>query len=452
MVGADYKTEHPNPLEDLRNPDTGRFYLCIDLKSFYASVECVDRGLDPFKTNLVVADPTRTEKTICLAITPAMKAIGIRNRCRVFEIPEGIKYIMAPPRMQRYMDVSASIYRIYLRYVSPEDIHVYSIDECFIDATPYLKLYNTSAMEFAKTLMDAVFDETGICATCGVGTNMFLAKVALDITAKYAKNNIGYLDGETFRATIWDHKPITDIWNIGPGISRRLAKYGVYTLRGVCNMHEKTLYKEFGVNAEYLIDHAYGYEPCTIADIHAYVPQGHSLSVGQVLSRDYTFEEARTVIHEMIEQLLLDLVERGLVTESIGIQIGYKKGSLVDEEGQPIANRYGVPSTGMSMKLPWRTDNRKKIMPYFDRLYDKSTFKDVPIRRLNVYCGNVMPREFETLDLFTDVKAEEAQRKLQKTIIEVKKKFDKNAIMKASSLRPEATARERNKQIGGHRA
>ena len=285
-----------------------RTYVCIDLKSFYASVECVDRGLDPLTANLVVADPDRTEKTICLAITPSMKALGLSSRCRVFEIPENVDYVMAKPRMQRYMEASADIYSIYLRFVSPEDVHPYSIDECFIDATPYLSLYRTSAREFAVMLMEAVLAETGVRATAGVGPNLFLAKVALDITAKHARDCIGFLDQAEFERTIQTHRPITDIWNIGPGIARRLAKYAVYDLRGVCEMSEATLYREFGVNAEYLIDHAHGVEPCTIADIHAYEPSGHSLGNGQVLPCDYSFEEARDVLREMVDQLVLDLV------------------------------------------------------------------------------------------------------------------------------------------------
>lgn len=303
-----------------------RTYVCIDLKSFYASVECVDRGLDPLTANLVVADPDRTEKTICLAITPSMKALGLSSRCRVFEIPENVDYVMAKPRMQRYMEASADIYSIYLRFVSPEDVHPYSIDECFIDATPYLSLYRTSAREFAVMLMEAVLAETGVRATAGVGPNLFLAKVALDITAKHARDCIGFLDQAEFERTIQTHRPITDIWNIGPGIARRLAKYAVYDLRGVCEMSEATLYREFGVNAEYLIDHAHGVEPCTIADIHAYEPSGHSLGNGQVLPCDYSFEEARDVLREMVDQLVLDLVEKRLVAGSISLYVGYAKG------------------------------------------------------------------------------------------------------------------------------
>ena len=305
----------------------GRTYLCIDLKSFYASVECADRGLDPFTTNLVVADPDRTEKTICLAVSPALKALGLPGRCRVFEIPEGVDYVMARPRMRRYMDVSADIYSVYLRYVSPEDIHPYSIDECFIDATPYLSLYQVDARGFAVVLMNAVLAETGVCATAGIGPNLFLAKVALDIAAKHADDHIGFLDQAEFERTIQTHRPITDIWNVGPGIAKRLAKYGVHDLRGVCGLDEGTLYREFGVNAEYLIDHAHGVEPCTIADIRAYEPGAHSLMNGQVLPCDYTREEARDVLREMVDQLVLDLVDKRLVAESISLYVGYAKGS-----------------------------------------------------------------------------------------------------------------------------
>ena len=259
-----------------RREGEDKTYLCIDLKTFYASVECIDRGLDPFLTKLVVADPTRGDTTICLAISPAMKALGVRNRCRIFEIPRGIEYIKAMPRMRRYMEVSARIYGIYLRYVSPDDIHPYSIDECFIDATPYLKLYDIDARSFAEKLMSEVRRDTGVCATAGIGPNLFLAKVALDITAKHVADNIGVLDEESFRAQIWPHRPITDIWGIGPGIAARLAKYHVYDLMGVAALDEQILYREFGVNAEYLIDHAFGREPTTIAEIQAYRPAASS--------------------------------------------------------------------------------------------------------------------------------------------------------------------------------
>ena len=287
-------------------------FMCIDLKSFFASVECADRGIDPFTTNLVVSDPSRGNGAICLAITPAMKALGIRNRCRIFEIPPGVQYITALPRMKRYMEVSAQVYGVYLRYISPEDIHVYSIDECFIDATPYLAMYNTSPKQLAQTLMNAVFEETHICATAGVGTNLFLAKVALDITAKHVPDHIGWLDEKEFREKLWSHRPITDFWNVGSGVARRLAKYGVYDMGGVAKMNEDILYKEFGVNAEFLIDHAHGREPCTMAEIHAYESKTKSLSNGQILFEDYSADNAFIVMKEMADTLILELVEKKL--------------------------------------------------------------------------------------------------------------------------------------------
>ena len=266
--------------------DTGSVYLCIDLKCFYASVECADRGLDPFRTNLVVADSCRGKGTICLAITPAMKALGVRNRCRVFEIPKSVDFIECRPHMRRYMEESAEIYGIYLRHFSPEDIHVYSVDECFIDVTGYLRLYGETSVSMAKKLMAVIRRERHICATAGVGTNLFLAKVALDVLAKHEPDGIGWLDEEAFRRRVWHHRPLTDIWGIGPGTARRLERYGALDLAGVTRVNEELLYGAFGVNAEYLIDHAWGREPCTMADIHAFRPQTHSISNGQVLMQD----------------------------------------------------------------------------------------------------------------------------------------------------------------------
>lgn len=301
-------------------------YLVIDLKSFYASVECVDRGLDPFKTNLVVADPERAEGTICLAITPAMKALGVKNRCRVFEIPKNIDYIMATPRMQRYIDCSAEIYSIYLKYIAKEDIHVYSIDEAFFDVTAYKEYYGMSAKEIGKMMMDAVYRETGITATCGVGTNLYLAKVALDITAKHSREHIGVLDEREFCRQLWEHSPLTDFWRIGSGTAKRLASYGILTmgeLAKASEYNEDLLYRVFGVDAELLIDHAFGRETTTMADIKQYKPQSNSLSVGQVLMRDYRFDEARLIVKEMTDLLCLDLVDKGLITDSVTLYVGY---------------------------------------------------------------------------------------------------------------------------------
>lgn len=439
---------------------TEKCYLCIDLKSFYASVECADRGWDPFTTKLVVADPERSQTTICLAVSPALKALGVPGRCRVFEIPSTIDYFMAPPRMKRYMEVSTHIYSLYLRYVSPQDIHVYSIDECFIDATPYLSLYNMDATTFAKTLTKTVFDETGICATVGIGTNLFLAKVALDITAKHTHDGIGILNETTFKQQVWFHQPITDIWNIGPGIARRLVKYGVHDLAGVCAMEEKTLYKEFGVNAEYLIDHAWGQEPCTIAQIHSYVPEGHSLMNGQVLPCDYTLEETRMVMHEMLDASVLELVQKGLVAESISLSIGYahpKIGANIENldaynSFTPPTHRRFYAHTGGTRKIGRRTNSARVLKEHFEALFNETTNNALPIRRISIGFGSLLPEKYATTTLFDDIEAESKERRRQEAIIAVREKFGKNAMLKGTSLQEKATARERNNQIGGHRA
>ena len=440
--------------------DTDRIYLCIDLKSFYASVECVERGLDPFTTNLVVADPDRTEKTICLAITPAMKELGISNRCRVFEIPDNVEYIMAKPRMKHYMEVSADIYAVYLRYISPEDIHIYSIDECFIDATPYLQLYERTPRQLAQMLIDAVFAETGIAATAGIGTNLFLAKVALDITAKHVDDGIGWLDEAAFKREIWGHKPITDIWNIGPGISQRLARnWGAKTLGDVTRIPEAELYREFGVNAEFLIDHAWGREPCTIAQIHDYEPEGSSLTTGQVLACDYTFDEALMVLREMCDSSVLELVEKGLVTDHISVMVAYAKdksgnvSSKVFDGGHGKrtvgTNRYG-DHTGGSRKIGERTNSFRRLWPQVEALYRETTHPTRPIRRVNLGFENLLDEDFATLDLFADVEADAKERRLAEAQLAIKEKFGKNAVLKGTSLQEKATGRERNEQVGGH--
>ena len=298
-------------------------YVCIDLKSFYASVECRERGLDPLTTNLVVADPERTEKTICLAVSPAMKALGVPGRCRVFEIPAGIDYIMAPPRMQLYIDYSAEIYAVYLKYISKEDIHVYSIDEVFMDVTEYLGMYQMTAKELSIRIMDDVLKTTGITAAAGIGSNLYLAKIALDITAKHSADHIGVLDEESYRKTLWNHKPLTDFWRIGRGISNRLARAGITTMGEIAQTEEDLLYQMFGIDAELLIDHAWGREPVTMADIKAYKPKSNSISSGQVLGCDYNYEDARLVVKEMADMLSLELVDKGLVTDSISLYVGY---------------------------------------------------------------------------------------------------------------------------------
>ena len=448
-------------------------------------MECAERGWDPFTTNLVVADPDRTEKTICLAITPAMKELGISNRCRVFEIPDNVEYHIIKPRMKHYMEVSANIYAIYLRFISPEDIHVYSIDECFIDATSYLELYGMTARQLARMLMDEVFAETGITATAGIGTNMFLCKLALDITAKHVDDGIGFLDDAEFHRSIWNHRPITDIWNIGPGIANRLLKYGVKDLEGVSHMPSSVLYKEFGVNAEYLIDHANGIEPCTIAQIHAYKPQGHGVTNGQVLACDYTFDEALIVLREMTDTSVLELVEKHLVTDHISLYIGYARnadgalsspysvGALsrapeADSERSSRLHRqqpqffdgghgkrrvrdghWGAHGGG-SRKLPDRTNSFRKLWPYVEQLYRQTVDPNLPIRRVNISFGNLMDEDFATLDLFADEKADAAERALAQAQLAIKEKFGKNAVFKATSLQEKATGRERNEQVGGH--
>lgn len=415
-----------------------KIYLCIDLKSFFASVEAVEAGLDPMTDNLVVADPSRGDGAICLAITPAMKEIGVRNRCRLFEIPKNISYVVALPRMKKYMEYSARVYSVYLRYVCKTDIHVYSIDECFIDATQYLKLYGLTPRVFAKKLTDAVFDETGISATCGIGTNLFLAKVALDITAKHAADRTGYLDHELFRKEIWHHKPITDVWNIGKGIARRLEKYGIFDLAGVAACDEDLLYREFGVNAEYLIDHSHGEEPCTIEDIRNFKSKSSSISNGQILFSDYDYNAALVVMKEMVDLLALDLVEKGLVTNNVLLYIGYS-----DDAIKP---------TGGSEKLSGYTNSCKKLLEEFVKFYKKTTNREYLIRRINIGFNNVVSEDYVTYDLFTDEKQVKKEREISKTVIEIKRKFGKNSILKGLNYEPGATGRKRNKLIGGHNA
>lgn len=451
---------------------SAKTYICIDLKSFYASVECADRGLDPFTTNLVVADPTRSANTICLAITPAMKAAGVRNRCRVREIPSGMQYITAMPRMRRYMEVSKQIYKVYLRFVSTEDIYPYSIDECFIDATPYLKLYDIGAKDFAERLRGAVLEETGVTATAGIGTNMFLAKVALDVTAKHTSDGIGMLDEDTFKRDLWFHQPITDIWGIGPGIARRLAKYGAYDLAGVCACRPQTLYKEFGKNAEYLIDHAWGLETATLAQVRAYVPKGHSLNSGQVLMRDYSFDEARTILREMVDDSVLELVEKGLACGGIGLYVGYSRAGIArsdvqmfdgghglrlindaDEGKAAVLSAYG----GGSRKLSFDTNSESTLMEAFLALYDQTVEREAHIRRVNISFTGLIPEAQVQPSLFdmneaTHAPGKERERKLSDAVVAARDRFGANAVLRGTSLKKEANARERNNQIGGHRA
>ena len=327
-----------------------RSYLCIDLKSFYASVECVERGLDPMTTDLVVADPERGSGTICLAVSPSMKAKGVKNRSRVFQIPAGMDYIMAPPRMQLYIDYAAAIYRIYLRYLAPEDVYVYSIDECFLDVTPYLRRMGLTARGMALFLMGKIQEDLGLRSTAGVGPNLYLAKIALDITAKHAADFIGELDEESYRARLWDHRPLTDFWRIGPGIASHLARLGIYTQRQIAEADEDRLYREFGIDAELLIDHAWGREPTTLADIQRYQAKSRSLSSGQVLWRDYSFEEGKIILKEMLDLMCLDMVDQGLVTSSVSIMVGYSHAKCPD------------PVSGTA-RLDLETNAEKVIIP-----------------------------------------------------------------------------------------
>ena len=416
-----------------------RTYLCIDLKSFYASVECVERGLDPMTTNLVVADPERSEKTICLAISPSMKALGIKNRCRVFQIPENVEYIMAPPRMRLYIEYSADIYSVYLKYISKDDIHVYSIDEAFLDVTDYLGMYHMSAKELAMQIMEDIRTNIGVTATCGIGTNLYLTKIALDITAKHADDHIGYLDEELYRKTLWNHRPLTDFWRIGEGTARRLAGLGIMTMADISRADEDILYRMFGIDAELLIDHAWGREPTTITDIKAYEPKTSSLSSGQVLSRDYNYKECLLIVKEMTDALCLDLVEKHLVTGSITMYLGY-------------SNELGVKSGKGSISLGSCTSSISTIMPYVTELYSRIADRKLAIRRVNLSFNNVMDEAYQQYDFFTDHEKEQRDRKLQKATLELKKKFGNNAIIRGMDLQEEGTAIVRNRQIGGHKS
>ena len=415
-----------------------RIYFCIDMKTFYASVECAERGLNPFETNLVVADVTRGPNALCLAISPKMKAQGIKHRCRLNDIPKSIKYEIAPPRMQLYIEYAADIYSIYLDYMDPQDIHVYSIDESFIDATEYLGLYKMSAEEYAQMLMNEIARRKRIPATAGIGTNLYLAKIALDITAKKVKSHIGYLDERLYRETLWDHRPITDFWQVADGTAAQLAKYGIHDMRGVANAPTELLYKAFGVNAELLIDHAWGREPCTIADIKQYKSKSHSVSFSQILPRDYSFSEAATVITEMVQNGTHELMRRHVVTSKVSVYVGY--------------SRSAVPSTHGSARLHVTTALQSVLQPAAQEVYEKTTNRDVPIRRLGLCFENVVDEGCEGYDLFTNMEEVEREKKRESAVLGIKTKYGKNAILKGVNYMPESTQRERNTFIGGHRA
>lgn len=415
-----------------------KIYLCIDLKSFYASVECAQRNLDPFKINLVVADPDRGGGAITLAATPAIKKLGVPSRGRIYEIPKHIDYIIAKPRMHLYMEYSAKIYKIFLNYIAPEDIHVYSIDEAFLDATPYLDLYQCSAKQLARRILNDIFDQTSITATVGMGTNLFLAKVALDITAKHTLDNMGYLDEDLFHQTLWTHTPLTDFWMIGPGTANHLNRLGLYTLKDVCHYPESLLFQEFGINAQILIDHAWGKEETTIKDIHAYKPKVNSLSNSQILFEDYTHEQALIIVKEMVDNLCLELTEKHLITNHISLYIGYSKDIR-------------KPSRG-SCKITTTTNSSSIISSEFIRLYSRIIDRHCPIRQIAISLGNLQDELYTQYDLFTDIQAMEKEQKLQNTLIKIKNKYGKNACLKGTSYQEKATARYRNTTIGGHNA
>lgn len=416
-----------------------KIYLCIDLKSFYASVECVERGWDPLTARLVVADPERSEKTICLAVSPALKQMGVPNRCRVFQIPKEIPYKMAPPRMQLYIDYAAEIYGIYLKYIAKEDIQVYSIDEAFLDVTDYLHLYQMTAVELGRKIMQDILDTTKIPAACGVGTNLYLAKVALDILAKHETDRIAYLDEARYREKLWKHKPLTDFWRVGRGTVERLSNMGICTMEEIAHARESLLYKSFGIDAELLIDHAWGREPVTIADIKAYRPKNTSLSSGQVLPRDYSYEEGILVVKEMADLLCLDLVDQGLVTSHISLVIGYSNQKCFE------------PAKG-STTLRSATSSNRRLLSYVEQLYRRIVRPGAYIRRITLTYTGVMTEDYQQFDLFSDPEETEKDVKAQRAVISIKQRYGRNAILKGMNLEESATTIERNGQIGGHKS
>ncbi|EHQ89078.1 DNA methylase [Desulfosporosinus youngiae] len=504
-----------------------RTYIAIDLKSFYASVECMERGLDPLTTNLVVADASRTEKTICLAVSPSLKEYGIPGRARLFEVVQKVKevngarlsktpgraftgasfsdtelkssaslsldYIVAPPRMAHYMEYSTRIYNIYLKYIAPEDIHVYSIDEVFIDATDYLKAYSLTARELAAEIILDVLKTTGVTATAGIGTNLYLCKIAMDIQAKHipADQNgvkIAELDEMSYRCLLWSHRPLTDFWRVGRGYAKKLEEHGLFTMGDIarCSLgkpadyyNEDLLYKLFGVNAELLIDHAWGWEPCTIADIKAYKPTTNSLGSGQVLQYAYTFDKAKLIVREMTDLLVLDLVDKRLVTDQLVLTVGYDIENLANPEikklyhGAITIDHYGrnLPkSTHGSINLGRQTSSTKLILDAVTGLFERIVDENLLVRRIGITANHVVDEatvqktdNLEQLDLFTDYAAERAkkeaeeaelarEKRMQKAILDIKKKHGKNAILKGMNLEEGATTVDRNRQIGGHKA
>lgn len=414
-----------------------RVFFVIDMKSFFASVECAERGLDPYATNLVVADEARTKGTVCLAITPKMKELGIKNRCRLYEIPDTIEYIIAKPRMKKYIEYAAKIYGIYLKYIDKNDIHVYSIDECFIDVTSYLKLYKTRAKAFANKLMREIRDTLGIPSTVGIGTNMFLAKIALDITAKHAVDRIGWLDEEKFKKELWHHKPITDFWSIAEGTEKRLNKYGIFSMYDLAHFEdEDLLYKEFGINAELLIDHAWGRETCLISDIKNYKRKSISFSASQILPCAYVHDKAKIVLKEMIQTGCYNLARHGYVTNHVHIFLGYQDAKRAVEKA--------------SVTMKETTNTYSIIGKYVDKMFDEIVDKSKEIRKIGYDFGHLMPLECEQYDFFTDISKIEKQKKIASSVIKLQDKYGKNAVLKGLDLKEGATQKERNALIGGH--
>ena len=491
-----------------------KVYICIDLKSFYASVECQERGLDPLHTNLVVADKSRTEKTICLAVSPSLKKYGISGRARLFEVIQSVKeinkerkkknnnkpftgksvseeeldndyskeldFIAAPPRMRLYMKYSTKIYDIYLKYVAPEDIFAYSIDEVFCDITSYLKTYKMTPREMITKMIQNVYEETGITATGGIGTNMYLAKIAMDIVAKHMEPNqygvrIAGLDEITYRKLLWNHRPITSFWRVGQGIANRLEKYGIYTMGDIARASlekEELLYKEFGINAEFLIDHAWGWEPCTMKDVKNYKPKIKSLSSGQVLHKPYDYEHTKLIMKEMVDGLVLDLVSKNLVTNQLVLEIGYDIDNLKFYQGEIQVDHYGrkIPKHAHgTIRLKEMTSSNKVILDNFLTLFEQIIDKNLYTRRIYVIAGNLEEKnkmekkpKFKQLDIFSNIEEEEENDKkkkeenelentLQKTLLSIKNKYGKNSILKGMNLEEGGTAIERNSQVGGHK-
>ena len=450
----------------------GKVYIAIDLKSFYASVECVDRGLDPLKARLVVADASRTEKTICLAVTPALKALGISGRARLFEVYQKTSdFIIAPPRMRKYMEISTKIFSIYATFVAPEDIHVYSVDEVFIDATSYLKNYKMTARELARTMIGKVLAETGITATAGIGTNLYLAKIAMDIKAKHMEADqdgvrIAELDEMSYRKELWSHEPITDFWRVGPGYARRLKKLGIHTMGDVARYSltgSDLLYKEFGVMTELLIDHAWGYEPVEMKDIRNFRSENHSVCSGQVLSRPYQFDEARVVLLEMADQLALDLIRKKLMTNQLVITIEYDVLSANNQSVELKKDRYGrkVPKHAHGIvNLDGYSDSEKEFMEKSGELFDKIINPELLIRRIYITANHVKyyfeKKPLHQLSIFTDYRKkkseDERSTRREQAILEIKSRYGKNAILRGLNFEKGATQIDRNNQVGGHKA